>query len=345
MARILYPLSRSLLFRLDPEAAHGLSLRAIARVGRVPGLRAVVTSRFSVPDAEPVEAFGLRFPNRVGLAAGYDKDGDGWRGLACLGFGHIEIGTVTPEPQPGNPKPRVFRLVRERSVINRMGFPGSGAAYVARQLDGRKPGGPVIGVNIGKQKTTELEDAAEDYEKLVGVFAPLADYLAVNISSPNTPGLRKLQERGFLGALLGRVAARRDRAFDDIGRRVPVLVKLAPDLSDEQLLTAVDVISESGLDGIIATNTTISRDGLEHPGAGEEGGLSGAALTGMSTRIIGRIAEHTGGSIPIIGVGGVMGPEDARAKLDAGATLIQLYTGLVYEGPGLVKRILESLSS
>jgi dihydroorotate dehydrogenase len=343
MAGLLYPLSRALLFRLDPEAAHGLSLKAIARVGRVPGLRAAVASQFTVPDAEPVEVFGLRFPNRVGLAAGYDKDGDGWRGLACLGFGHIEVGTVTPEPQPGNPKPRVFRLVEERSVINRMGFPGRGAAYVIEQLRGRRPGGPILGVNIGKQKTTELEDATDDYEELVDVFAPLADYLAVNISSPNTPGLRKLQERGFLGALLGKVAARRDAVADEIGRRVPVLVKLAPDLTDEQLLTAVDVIAESGLQGIIATNTTVSRDGIDHPRAGEDGGLSGAALTEMSTRIIARIAEHTGGAIPIVGVGGIMGPEDARAKLEAGATLVQIYTGLVYEGPGLVKRILEGI--
>jgi len=279
----------------------------------------------------------------VGLAAGYDKDGEGWRGLACLGFGHIEIGTVTPELQPGNPKPRVFRLVDERSVINRMGFPGRGAAFVVKQLRGRRPGGPILGVNIGKQKTTPLEDAAQDYEELVDVFAPLADYLAVNISSPNTPGLRKLQERGFLGALLSRVAARRDEVAGRIGKKVPVLVKLAPDLTDEQLLTAVDVIAESGLDGIIATNTTISRDTVSGALAKEEGGLSGAALTDMSTRIIARIAEHTGGAIPIVGVGGVMGPQDAKAKLDAGATLVQVYTGLVYEGPGLVKRILEGL--
>jgi dihydroorotate dehydrogenase len=340
----LYPLSRSLLFRLDPETAHGLSLRAIARVGRVPGLRSAVTSMFAAPRALPVEAFGLLFPNPVGLAAGYDKDGLGFRGLACLGFGHIEVGTVTPEPQPGNPKPRVFRLVDERSVINRMGFPGRGAAYVAEQLRGRPPGGPILGVNIGKQKTTPLEDAADDYEELVDVFAPLADYLAVNISSPNTPGLRKLQERGFLGALLGRVAVRRDEVAARLGKAVPVLVKLAPDLSDDQLLTAVDVIAESGLDGIIATNTTISRDTLHHPLAKEEGGLSGAALTAMSTRIIARIHRHTGGAIPIIGVGGIMGPEDARAKLDAGATLVQVYTGLVYEGPGLVKRIVQGLA-
>jgi dihydroorotate dehydrogenase len=341
----LYPLSRSLLFRLDPETAHGLSLAAIARVGRVPGLRSAVAAVYSAPEAEPVEVFGLQFPNRLGLAAGYDKDGEAWRGLACLGFGHIEVGTVTPEPQPGNPKPRIFRLVEQRSVINRLGFPCKGAAYVAERLRHRPQEGIVVGVNIGKQKSTPLDDAADDYEELVDVFAPLADYLTVNISSPNTPGLRRLQERGFLAALLGRVVARRDEVAARTGSPVPVLVKLAPDLSDDQLLTAVDVVVEAGMDGIVATNTTIRRDGIDHPSAGEEGGLSGAALTDMSTRIIARIHQHTGGAVPIVGVGGIMGPEDARAKLEAGATLLQLYTGLVYEGPGLAKRILEGLSS
>ncbi len=340
---LIYPLSRALLFRLDPEVAHRMSLAAIARVGRVPPLRAAVASVYGVPEAEPVEAFGLRFSNRVGLAAGYDKDGEAWRGLAALGFGHIEIGTVTPEPQPGNPRPRVFRLVEERSLINRMGFPGRGAAYVAERVRGRSPGGTVIGVNIGKQKGTPLEDAADDYEELIDVFGPLADYLAVNISSPNTPDLRRLQERALLGALLGRIAARRNEVADRLGRRVPVLVKLAPDLTDEHLVTAVDEISEAGIDGIIATNTTISREGLEHPLANEEGGLSGAALTERSTRIVARIHEHAGGAIPIVGAGGIMGPADARAKLDAGAVLVQIYTGLVYEGPALVKRILKNL--
>jgi dihydroorotate dehydrogenase len=340
----IYPLSRALLFRLDPEAAHRLSLATIARVGRVAPLRAAVAAVYCVPEAGPVEAFGLRFPNRVGLAAGYDKDGEAWRGLAALGFGHIEIGTVTPEPQTGNPTPRVFRLVEERSLINRMGFPGRGAAYVAEQLHGRTPGGPVIGVNIGKQKSTVLEEAADDYEELIDVFGPLADYLAVNISSPNTPDLRRLQERRFLGALLGKIAARREEVADRLGRRVPVLVKLAPDLTDEQLANAVDAIVEAGIDGIIATNTTVSREGLQNPLADEEGGLSGAALTERSTRIIATIHEHTGGAIPIVGAGGIMGPQDARAKLDAGATLVQIYTGLVYEGPGLVKRILEGLA-
>jgi len=341
---MLYPLSRTALFKLEPETAHAVSLAAIARAGAVPPVRAALAACFCVPDAEPVEAFGLTFPNRVGLAAGYDKDGEGWRGLATLGFGHIEVGTVTPLPQPGNPKPRVFRLVDRRSVINRMGFPGRGAAYVADQL--RKPGPPglVLGVNIGKQKSTELEDAARDYEDLMDVFAPLADYLAVNISSPNTPGLRQLQERSFLGALLGRLAAKQVELADANGKRVPVLVKLAPDLDPDQLRTAVDCVVESGLDGIIATNTTISREVVEgHPLASEEGGLSGATLTEMSTRIIAAIAEHLDGAMPIIGVGGIMTPDDARAKLDAGATLVQVYTGMIYEGPGLVKRILKAL--
>ena len=342
--RGIYPLSRALLFRLDPETAHRLSLATIARVGRVPPLRAAVASVYCAPEAEPVEAFGLRFPNRVGLAAGYDKDGEAWRGLTALGFGHIEIGTVTPEPQQGNPRPRVFRLVEDRSLVNRMGFPGRGAAYVSERLRGRSPGGPVIGVNIGKQKSTALEEAADDYEELIDVFGPLADYLAINISSPNTPDLRRLQERGFLEALLGRIAARRDEVADRLGRGVPVLVKLAPDLTDEQLVNAVDAIVEAGVDGIIATNTTISREGLVHPLAGEEGGLSGAALTQRSTRVIAKIHEHTGGVIPIVGAGGIMGPKDARAKLDAGAVLVQIYTGLVYEGPGLVKRILKDLA-
>jgi dihydroorotate dehydrogenase len=341
---MLYPLSRALLFKLDPETAHGLSLRAISRVGAIPPVRAALASRFAVPDAEPVEAFGLRFSNRVGLAAGYDKDGEGWRGLAALGFGHIEVGTVTPKPQPGNPKPRVFRLVDRRSVINRMGFPGRGAEYVADQLAKRRPPNLVLGVNIGKQKDTPLERAADDYEELMEVFASLADYLAVNISSPNTPGLRQLQDRDFLGALLGRLAAKQSELADTSGKRVPVLVKLAPDLDDGQVRTAVDVIVASGLDGIIATNTTISREPVAgHATADEDGGLSGAALTEMSTRIVAAIAEHLDGALPLIGVGGIMGPDDARAKLDAGATLVQLYTGLIYEGPGLVRRILKGI--
>ncbi len=338
---MLYPLTRSLLFHLDPERAHALALKAIARAGAIPPLRAALAAQFSVRDADSVEAFGIRFPNCVGLAAGYDKDGEGWRGLAALGFGHIEVGTVTPEPQPGNPRPRVFRLPEKKSVINRMGFPGRGAEWVSKRLRGPRPGGVILGVNIGKQKTTPLEAAIDDYTVLMDVFAPLADYLAINISSPNTPGLRQLQERRFLSGLLGGAAARKEVLEQGLGRRVPVLVKLAPDLEPDQLKTAVDVIVESGLDGIIATNTTIGRTGVEdHPVASEAGGLSGAALSELSTEILAAIVQHLGGALPVIGVGGVMGPKEAQDKLDAGATLVQVFTGLIYAGPAIVRDIL-----
>ena len=341
---VFYPLARSALFKLAPETAHAVTLAAIAKVGAIAPLRAALAAQYRVADAEPIEVFGLRFPNRVGLAAGYDKDGEGWRGLASLGFGHIEVGTVTPLPQPGNPKPRVFRLLDRRSVINRMGFPGRGAEYVADQLRFERGPALVLGVNIGKQKDTPLDEAAGDYEQLMEVFAPLADYLAVNISSPNTPGLRQLQDPEFLGALLGRLAEKQAALADGSGASTPVLVKLAPDLDRDQVRTAVDVIVGSGLDGIIATNTTTSRHpGAGHPLAAEDGGVSGAAITEMSTRIIAAIAEHLDGALPIIGVGGIMGPEDARDKLDAGATLLQVYTGMIYEGPGLVKRILQGI--
>jgi dihydroorotate dehydrogenase len=340
---VLYPLTRSLLFRLDPEVAHELSLGVMRRVGAVPAVRAAVAAAFSTPPDDPVEAFGLTFRNRIGLAAGYDKDGDAWRGLTALGFGHIEVGTVTPGPQPGNRAPRVFRLVEQRSLINRMGFPGRGAAYVAQRLRGSRPAGVVLGVNIGKQKSTPLLEAARDYQRLMEVFAPLADYLAVNISSPNTPELRRLQETGYLEDLLDALSERRRELAHRLRKQVPVLIKIAPDLDDEQLKIALAAIQEREFDGVIATNTTIARSGVDHPLAGEEGGLSGAALTAASTDIIHKIHTFTGGALPIVGVGGVMGPEDAQEKLDAGATLIQVYTGLVYEGPGLVSRILKAL--
>lgn len=342
---MFYPLTRRVLFRLEPETAHAMSVHLLRNMAAVPGLRSAVGIASRVPTSEPVTVFGLTFPNRVGLAAGYDKDGEAWQGLAALGFGHIEVGTVTPKPQPGNPKPRIFRLASERSLINRMGFPGRGAEYVARRLRGSRPDGLVLGVNIGKQKATALLDAVHDYRHLMNVFAPLADYLAVNISSPNTPELRRLQERGYIEALLAAIASTRAELVSRLDRPLPILVKLAPDLDDDQLCAAVDAVRGAGLDGIIATNTTISRQGIRHRLAGEEGGLSGAGLTSRSTEVIRTIHGHTRGSLPIVGVGGVMSPDDARAKIDAGATLVQIYTGLVYEGPGLVRRIVRGLAA
>jgi dihydroorotate dehydrogenase len=349
----MYPLFRSLLFRLDPETAHALTLRLIRLAGQLPPVRAFLRRVFAAP-ARPVQAFGLTFTNPIGLAAGYDKDGLGWRGLATLGFGHIEVGTVTPRPQEGNPKPRLFRLVEERAVINRMGFPGKGAGFAARQLNsphppgGLYPQGLVLGVNMGKNKDTPLEEAAGDYLSLVQTFAPLADYLAINVSSPNTLGLRRLQARDALQALLSALAAQRQQEVLSVGRPVPLLVKLAPDLSDAELDDALQAIQDTGMDGVIAANTTIGREGLnrsqsERSLAAETGGLSGAPLRSISTEMVRKITARTQGKLPVIGVGGVASAQDAQEKLDAGACLVQLYTGLIYEGPALVKRILQEL--
>lgn len=335
----MYPAFRALLFRLDPERAHALSLGLIRLAGALPPTRILLRALFSGP-AHPVHAFSLDFRNPIGLAAGYDKDGLGWRGLACLGFGHLELGTVTPRPQPGNPRPRLFRLPAERAIINRMGFPGLGADFLAQRLSGPRPAGLVIGVNLGKNKDTPLAEAGGDYLALLRQFAPLADYLAINVSSPNTAGLRDLQARAELEGLLQALAGERQRQVEALGRPVPLLVKLAPDLDDEALDDALDAILASGMDGVIATNTTIRRDGLSSPLRRESGGLSGAPLTELSTAMIRKIHDRTVGRLPIVGVGGILDPASARAKLDAGATLLQVYTGLVYAGPGLVKQIL-----
>ena len=339
----MYSLLRRLMFGLQPETAHGLALGLVRAAGALPPARALLRALYCLPGARPVDAFGLTFPNAVGLAAGYDKDGLGWRGLACLGFGHVEVGTVTPEPQPGNPKPRVFRLPGDGALINRMGFPGLGAAFVARRLAGARQPGLVIGANLGKQKETPLQEAAGDYEKLMEVMAPVADYLVVNVSSPNTPGLRELQTRAFLEALLSRLAAERQTQRQRLGRPLPLLVKLAPDLTDPELDDALEAMLSTGMDGVIATNTTIGRPGIDSPVKEEAGGLSGRPLGPRSTEMIRAIHKRTDGKLPIIGVGGVAGPDEAKEKLDAGAVLVQVYTGLIYQGPGLIKRILRAL--
>ncbi len=335
----LYDKMRPLLFRLDPERAHSLTLVLLRLAGALPPVRAALGKVFGPVGATPVQAFGLTFPNRVGLAAGYDKDGLAWRGLAALGFGHIEVGTVTSRPQSGNPRPRLFRLPEDQAIINRMGFPGRGADFVAGQLGGRRPSGVVLGVNLGKNKATLLADAYQDYVYLVERFAPLADYLTINISSPNTVGLRRLQGRAYLTDLLTRVVAARDTQATKLSKAVPLLVKLSPDLDAAGLDDALAVILESGVDGIIATNTTIARPLLQSTNQVETGGLSGAPLTQASTALVAEIVARTAGRLPVVAVGGIMTAADAQAKLDAGAALVQVYSGLIYRGPGLVREI------
>jgi len=338
MYRYLYPL----LFRLDAERAHGLALSLMRLAGSFRPLNTWLRARFTGP-SQPVNVFGLSFRNRLGLAAGYDKDGLGWRGLACLGFGHIEVGTVTPRAQSGNPKPRLFRLPEERALINRMGFPGRGADFVARRLLGPRPPGLVLGVNIGKNKDTPLEHAAEDYISLLKVFAPLVDYMTINVSSPNTIGLRRLQAKETLSGLLQGLAEERKYQVASLGRNLPLLVKVAPDLTEVELGDALDVILNYGMDGIVATNTTISRQGLLSPLASESGGLSGEPLHARSLEIVQSIVHLTGAQLPVIGVGGVMDAAGVQRMLDAGAELVQVYTGLIYGGPGLVHNILREL--
>lgn len=335
----MYSFVRQLLFCFDPELVHGFTLYLMKLAGDIRPFGQLLRRLYAVPP-KPVDAFGLRFPNPVGLAAGYDKDGLGWRGLACLGFGHIEIGAVTPYPQPGNLKPRLFRLPKERALINRMGFPGRGADFVARQLRGQRPDNLILGVNLGKNRSTPLEQAADDYLHLMTVFASLADFLVINISSPNTVGLRRLQARQELDAFLAPIVEKRRGLEIELGRRVPLLVKLSPDMSDVELDDALEVIMSRGVDGVVATNTTLSREGCHSPVSIQTGGLSGAPLRKRSTEVIQQIVKSTQGKLPVIGVGGVMNADDAREKLDAGAVLVQIYTGLVFRGPGLVREII-----
>lgn len=358
----MYPFIRPLLFRLEPETAHAVTLQGLRVLGAIAPLRWIVAQLYKCPP-RPVQAFGLTFKNPVGLAAGYDKDGVAMHGLAALGFGHIEIGTVTPLPQAGNPKPRMFRLVEDEAVINRLGFPGRGSEFVQRQLNPslgegwverligfsirrpvvHRPLPAILGVNLGRNKDTPNEEAVLDYLALLQNFAAYADYLAINVSSPNTVGLRQLQGREALEGLLAQLHAQRLLEQERMKRRLPLLVKLAPDLSEGELDEAVDAILRTGMDGVIATNTTLARQGLRSQLQSEAGGLSGSPLRVRSEAILRKVVRRVDGKLPIISVGGIMGPEDARRRLEMGAALIQIYTGLVYRGPGLVKGIARSL--
>lgn len=351
----VYPFLRGLLFELEPEQAHQLTLNLIGLAGKFPLSQWILRAMYAQPEDE-IDLFGLRFKNRVGLAAGYDKDATALAGLGSLGFGHIEAGTITPRPQPGNPKPRVFRLVEDLGIINRMGFPSRGSEYAQNQLAlgkrmsiasvlGLSRTGPiqrkrfpfVLGVNIGKNKATPNQEAAFDYLELLQNFAPYADYIAVNISSPNTAGLRDLQSKQYLERLLAELHAQRLLTQKEIERRLPILVKLAPDLSSTELAEAIGVIIESKMDGLIVTNTTLNRTGLSSRAGNESGGLSGEPLKKLSESVLRQAIKLVDGKIPIVSVGGVMTPEDARRRIELGASLVQIYTGLIYSGPGLVK--------
>lgn len=339
----MYRLIKPILFLLSPEKAHRFSVSMLKAFMRLPGLKGLVRGAFTLKGAAlERELFGLKFPNPVGLAAGFDKDAELFDELGCFGFGFIEVGTVTPKPQPGNPKPRLFRLPQDESLINRMGFNNHGVEVMAARLKKRKPG-LIVGGNIGKNKLTPNESAVLDYEICFHALHDHVDYFVVNVSSPNTPGLRELQEKGPLTALLKRLKEL------DAAKKVhrPILLKIAPDLGNEQLDEIVEIILETKTDGLIATNTTISREGLQTPASEVEaignGGLSGRSVTARSSEVIRYIAERSNKAFPIIGVGGIHSPEDAIEKLEAGADLIQVYSGFIYEGPGLVKRINKAL--
>jgi dihydroorotate dehydrogenase len=337
---VLYTqLVRPALFRVgggDAEAAHEFTLRALARSSAVPAALAALRRWFAV--AAPRTVFGVRFPNPVGLAAGMDKNGIALPGWAALGFGHVEVGTVTWHQQPGNPRPRLYRLPASGALINRMGFNNEGAQALADRLRalGRLP--VPLGISIGKSKITPVADAVADYRSALRVLHPYADYIAVNVSSPNTPGLRGLQDRALLDDLLAGLAAE----LADHGATTPVVVKIAPDLTDEAIGEVLAVCVDRGAAGVIATNTTLSRDGIAPADAAtgrQGGGLSGRPLAGRARAVVAFVHRETGGALPVIGVGGIGSVDDAQRMLDAGASLVQLYTGFIYRGPGLVRSI------
>ena len=337
----MYGLARPFLFGMDAERAHTLTLDAL-EVAYRSGLNPLLARK---PNPLPTKAFGLTFPNPVGLAAGLDKNGAHIDALMALGFGFVEVGTVTPKPQAGNPKPRMFRLPAHQAVINRLGFNNEGLEALVRNVERAQRRGGLLGINIGKNKDTPNEAAEGDYMYCLSRVYPLADYVTVNISSPNTAGLRELQEEQALRRLVGTLREEQERLGAKHGKRVPMLVKVAPDLSESDVDAAARVLADLEVDGVIATNTTVSRslliEGAEH--ATETGGLSGRPLMGASTTILRMMRTRLPESIPLIGVGGILSGADAATKQAAGATLVQVYTGLVYRGPGLVRECVEAL--
>jgi dihydroorotate dehydrogenase len=337
--RVMYSLVRPLLFALDAETAHHFTLGALRRLQGLGLLLPAVAA----PASSALTVAGIAFPNPVGLAAGLDKNGDCIDALASLGFGFIEIGTVTPRPQTGNPRPRMFRLPAARAVINRLGFNSEGVDRLVENVKRARYRG-VLGINIGKNAATPNERAADDYLACLRKVYPLASYVTVNISSPNTKNLRELQQDEALDALLALLKTEQARLADAHGKLVPLAVKIAPDLDDAQIAAIAASLRRHHLEAVIATNTTITRDGVTGmPHAAEAGGLSGAPVTERSTRVVRELARALQGEIPVIGVGGILSGADARAKIEAGASLVQIYTGLVYRGPALVRECIDAL--
>jgi len=342
-AFIMYSLIKPFLFKMQPEQAHYLTFDALRAACQIPLANEMMQAVFdaSTP-GDNVELFGLKFKNRVGLAAGLDKDAKVFDQFANLGFGHIEVGTVTPKPQVGNDKPRLFRLIKDKAILNRMGFNNEGVHAMVERLKDRKRFDVIIGGNIGKNKLTANEDAIHDYIYCFNELHPYVDYFVVNVSSPNTPGLRQLQDKGPLTEILLEL----QKINLNLEKPKPLLLKIAPDLEQEQLIDIADIAFTTNLSGIIATNTTIDRNGLLEKRQAEKlgaGGISGKPLTKRSTEVIRFLHQQTSGKIPIIGVGGIMKGSDAKEKMDAGASLVQLYTGFIYGGPGLVKECVKSL--
>jgi dihydroorotate dehydrogenase len=338
-------LIRPLLYLLPAETAHHLAFGCLRLLAAIPGMKALMRSIFHSAKASPTRAFGLEFPNPVGLAAGFDKDAIGYEALGALGFGFVEVGTLTGQPQPGNPKPRLFRLPKDRALVNRMGFNNRGSADAVPRL--ARAHRTIVGVNIGKTKVVPEGEAISDYVVSAKRVGPHADYVVVNVSSPNTPGLRDLQATEKLRPLLAAVR----EALNEVSpsRRVPLLVKIAPDLADEDVDAVAMMALGTGLDGIIATNTTIRRDGLESSSAEIErcgaGGLSGPPVHERALEVLKRLRGQVGDRLTLISVGGIETPAQARERIEAGATLVQIYTSLIYEGPFLPKRLAEGLAA
>ena len=338
-------LVRPFLFLLNAERAHYFTFSLVRILSKI-GFSGLFRALYLVEDPRlEREVFGLKFKNPVGLAAGFDKDAKLFNEFSNFGFGFVEIGTLTPKPQIGNPKPRLFRLKPDQAIINRMGFNNKGVFDAVERL--KKEHKVLIGGNIGKNKVTPNADAIKDYLICFDALFPHVDYFAVNVSSPNTPGLRELQDKEPLKALLNELKKENSKLSDSNGKGKPILLKIAPDLTDAQLLDIIEIVADTKIDGVIATNTTISRDNLESDlvSTEEKGGLSGKPLTSRSTEVIRFLAEKSGKAFPIIGVGGIHSEKDALEKLEAGADLVQLYTGFIYEGPSLVKRINKALLS